>query len=216
MNRNEFNNLIGNYPESDWFASAKRFDALYNGRGSQFRLLLNDIYESDPRAAMAFHRLGEIQVASVGRRAELANQHLSMAAYHAAHEVRRHLNCRVDSLNAEWLKEKLTVIARFHDFLNARMEPAVWGLADFGFPEFSERWQQWKADYCNGVVSANSLTRSMAGKEQKHQRLHLYIDNLNDNLPELRSILRDCRDTTGDGYGWWGNPDVVEFLDGED
>lgn len=216
MTPEEFQHMNRVHTAADWDVSAKHFNALFYGHGSQFRKALDQLYEMNPRTASAFQRIGEIQVAGGSHKPWLIDHHLSMAAFNAAHETTAHLSCAVDSLDSFYLKEKLTTISRLHDTLNARLEPAVCGLAELGFPEFSERWGQWKTDYCNGIVAAHSLTRSVKGKDQQKQRMHLCIDNLRDNLPELRDFFIDARKVTGGYAGWWNGSSVIEFLEGED
>jgi hypothetical protein len=201
--------------DRDTDISAKRFDALYFGRGSEFRKVLDQLYETNPRAASAFQRLGEVQVATGSYKPWLINHHLSMAVFNAADEVSRHLTCPVDSLDAFWLREHLEVISRLHEFLNSRLEAAVWGLADLGYPAFAERWQDWQNIYCNGVMGAFTLTSPLRGDKRFRQRLKLCIENLKDTLPELQQLFRDMRAVVS-GDGWWADSSVVEFLSEDD
>jgi hypothetical protein len=216
MTPEEFQHMNRAHTAADWDVSAKHFNALFYGHGSQFRKVLEQLYEHDARAAGSFQRLGEIQVATGSHKPWLIDQHLSMAAFHAAHETSCHLNRPVDSLDSFYLKEKLTTISRFYDLLNSRLESAVWGLAEMGFPEFADRWNAWKSDYCTGIMSAHSLTSAMKGNARLRQRMHLCLDTLKDNLPELREFFSDARDVTGGYAGWWSESTVVEFLESED
>lgn len=217
MNSNPFHQLdqtSNQQHQDDWGATALRFDALFYGRGSQFRKMVEELNEVNPRASSAFQRLGEIQMASGSARPWLVLHHASLAALHVVAEIPKYIDCPVDTLDTFWLGERLTTIERFHDFINARLEAALWGFSDLGYPEIAKRWSVWQESYCTGVRNAHSLTRSMSSKKRRVERLRLCIDNLNDHLDELRDLFRDMRDITGPG-GWWSSPDVAGFLERE-
>lgn len=197
--------------QDDWNETALRFDALFYGRGSQFRKMIDELNEVNPRASSAFQRLGEIQMASGSARPWLALHHASRAALRLAAEIPKYMDCPVDTLDSFWVGERLKTIEQLHDYINARLEAALWGFTELGYPEIAKRWSAWQESYCAGVRNAHSLTRSMASKKRRVERLRLCIDNLNDHLDELRELFRDMRDITGAG-GWWGSDDIAEFL----
>ena len=215
MNKNPFHQL-GQISEqqfgSDWDVSARRFDALFYGRGSQFRKMIDELNEVNPRASSAFQRLGEIQMASGSGRPWLVLHHASRAAQRVVSEIPKYIDCPVDTLDTSWVGERLKTIERIHDYINGRLEAALWGFSDLGFPEFAERWSDWQESYCAGIRNAYSLTRTMTGKKRRAERLQLCVDNVLDHLDELRELFRDMREITGPG-GWWDAPEVLEFLD---
>lgn len=200
--------------QDDMKATAHRFDALFYGSGSQFRKMLDELDRVNPRASSAFQRLGEIQMASGSARPWLVLHHASSASRDVVSEICKYIDCPVDTLDAFWQVERLTTIERLHDYINARLEPPLWGLAELGYPEIAKRWSAWQSSYCAGIRNAHSLTRAMPSKNRRTERLHLCIDNLNDHLDDLRDLFRDMREVTGPG-GWWGATEVVNFL-GED
>lgn len=196
----------------DWAASSQRFRELFSGHGSQFRKVLDDLGQLDPRARSAFQRLGEIQVASGVAVPWLVLHHASKGAWYAAQEVSKYTKCTPATLNSLWLDDRQETIERLQDFLNARLKPAVWGFSELGFPEFADRWDDWQDSYCAGIRKAHALTRKLTGKQRRIERLELCLDNLMDHLDELRELFRDMREVTGPG-GWWGSPEVVWLLD---
>lgn len=217
MNHNPFGQLdqmSNQQHQDDWSETALRFDALFYGRGSQFRKMVEELNEVNPRASSAFQRLGEIQMASGSARPWLVLHHASLAALRVVSEIPKYIDCPVDTLGTSWQGERLTTIERFHDYINGRLEAALWGFTELGYPEIAKRWSAWQGSYCAGVRNAHSLTRSMSSKKRRVERLRLCIDNLNDHLDDLRDLFRAMRDITGPG-GWWSSPDVVEYLDGE-
>jgi hypothetical protein len=218
VNKNPFHQL-GQISEqqfgSDWDVSARRFDALFYGRGSQFRKMVDELSELNPRASSAFQRLGEIQMATGASRPWLVLHHASSAAVAVAQEIAKYEDCRVDCLDSFWQSERITTVERLHDHINDRLAPTVWGFSDLGFPEFAERWSDWQDSYCAGIRNAHSLTRTMTGKKRRAERLQLCVDNVLDHLDELRELFRDMREVTGPG-GWWDTPEVLGFLSSED
>jgi len=216
MIRNPFHQLdqtSNQQYQDDWAMTAHRFDALFYGRGSQFRKMLDELDEVNPRARSAFQRLGEIQMARGSALPWLVMHHSSCAAHTVAAELPKYLECPVDTLDSFWIGERLTTIERLHDTINTRLEPALWGFKELGHPDLAERWQAWQENFCTGVRNAHSLTRSMSTKKRRPERLRLCIDNLQDHLDDLRELFRDMREITGTG-GWWSCDSVVEFLEG--
>lgn len=131
MNRNPFHQLdqaSNQQYQEDMKATAHRFDALFYGRGSQFRKMVEELNEVNPRASSAYQRLGEIQMASGSARPWLVLHHSSLAAVNVVAEVSKYIDCPVDTLDIFWLGERLTTIERFHDYINARLEAALWGF----------------------------------------------------------------------------------------
>lgn len=199
--------------QDDWRVTAHRFDALFYGRGSQFRKMLDELNEVNPRAGSAFQRLGEIQMASGSALPWLVLHHASCAAQAVAAEIPVHLDCPVDTLDGFWVGERLATIERLHDTINTRLEAVMWGFKELDHPNLAERWLSWQDSYCSGIRNAHSLTRSMPSKKRRAERLRLCIDNLQDHLDDLRDLFRDMRGITGPG-GWWSCDSVVEFLEG--
>lgn len=218
MNKNPFHQL-GQISEqqfgSDWDVSARRFDALFYGRGSQFRKMVDELREMNPRASTAFQRLGEIQMAKGTALPWLILHHASSAAKDVAQEIAKYENCRVDCLDGFWKGERVTTVERLHDYINRRLAPTVWGFSELGYPEFAERWSDWQESYCAGIRNAHSLTRTMTAKKRPTERLQLCVDNVLDHLDELRELFRDMREVTGPG-GWWDTPEVRRFLSSGD
>lgn len=200
--------------QQDSAASAKLFDALFHGRGSQFRKMIETLNQFDPGGASAQMRKAELQLAHGTHKAWLTSHHAGCAAVEAARLIGACLETCPDSIDEFWLPERVATLRTLHNKLNARLFPAIAGFEEHGFSDFSQRWEDWQNNYCAGVRDAISLTAPLRGVKRQRERLRLCISNLDDHAAELRELFRDMRKVTGDG-GWWESHEVIAFLDSE-